>query len=120
MFETQRNGAAQDVQDRFQLISGDCLKAGTDGLHSTTDIHTDTVGNDGVSRGQHPANGHAVSHMGIGHQRHMMKGAWQIGQMPGLGQRLLIQLLQPEIDGNIFGFQNAFHSASLLYLHSVI
>lgn len=75
----------------------DISETGAHRMHTAANIHADCVGNNRIYGGQHPTDGHTVAHMGIGHQRHVVKGAGQIGQVACLGKRLLIEIIEPQL-----------------------
>jgi hypothetical protein len=52
--------------------------------------------------------------VGIGHDGDVMKGARQVGQVFRLGERILVQLVEPEQDGKVLGGQDGFYNAPLL------
>ena len=71
--------------------------------HPAADIHPHRVGDDHTLGRRHPADGHAVANMGVGHDRHMVEEKGQIGEILGLLQGVEVDIAQPEFDRLFFG-----------------
>ena len=111
VLEPHRHRAAQVAEDGAQLLNRHFVEAGAHRLHAAADVHAHAVGDDRAHRGQHPADGHAVAHVGIGHDGDVVEGAVQVGQVAGLVHGLVVQLVEPEEDGNFFGVDHTVHGA---------
>ena len=59
------DGAGEPVLPTFQIAQRQVQHRH---LHATGDVHTDGVGDDGIVRGEHTANGQPVAEVGIGHE----------------------------------------------------
>lgn len=54
---------------------------GEDEIHAAPDIHSHRVGDDHVFNGDHPADRHPLSRVGVGHQAYPFMYEGQLGQM---------------------------------------
>jgi hypothetical protein len=93
VLEPKRDALAKLGNDLFAGSGRHPGKTGLDRLHTTADIYPNSIGDDGINGGENATNGHAIAHMGIGHERHMMKGAGKIRQVPSLGQGLGVEII---------------------------
>ena len=98
VFEAKRHHLLQGAVDVFELLVAELTQTGGDRTHAAADIHADPIGNNRAFSGQNPANGHAVTDMGIGHQGDMVEGKGKVGQIFRLAQGLLFQIVHPEQD----------------------
>ncbi len=103
MFEAYGYFGADDGQNLLQRVGADLLQAGAHGRHTAADIHPDGIGDDHIPRGEHAANGHAVTGVGVGHHGHPAKGEGQVGQVARLLQGGRVDIRRPQFDGNALG-----------------
>jgi hypothetical protein len=70
--------------------------------HAAADIQPNRVRDDLPKGGEHPADGHAVAYVRIGHERHVLKRKRQPGEVACLLERTLVDVGAPDLDRKAF------------------
>ena len=113
MFKSHRNTLSDQAHNPFELFAVQGTQRCFLRAHAASYVHPDRIGNNRPFGGHDPAYGHAVSHVGIGHNGNVTVNKGQVGNILCLFHCPAVNVFQPKLDRFVFSADYLLHPVSL-------